>query len=122
MFGLAVVGGGGAFEIGAMQHGRCTEFLRDASLDRVGIDENGAVAALGGDQFQFVRIEGTNGGPIGGINDFDLDGLGFANFQAVGNMGAVPEPTTWAMLILGFGMVGGTMRRRGSQSMRLRTA
>lgn len=25
---------------------------------------------------------------------------------------AVPEPSTWAMLILGFGMVGGTMRRR----------
>jgi hypothetical protein len=89
---------------------------------RQSYDLGGAVAALGGNQFQFVRIEGTNGGPIGGINDFDFDGLGFANFQAVGNMGAVPEPTTWAMLILGFGMVGGTMRRRGSQSMRLRTA
>ncbi|PZO86692.1 MAG: hypothetical protein DI623_16060, partial [Sphingomonas sanxanigenens] len=25
---------------------------------------------------------------------------------------AVPEPTTWAMLIAGFGMVGGAMRRR----------
>lgn len=26
--------------------------------------------------------------------------------------GAVPEPTTWAMLILGFAMVGGSVRRR----------
>lgn len=27
---------------------------------------------------------------------------------------AVPEPATWAMMILGFGVVGGTMRRRSS--------
>lgn len=33
-----------------------------------------------------------------------------------GNM--VPEPSTWAMLILGFGMVGGTMRRRGKTQLR----
>lgn len=26
---------------------------------------------------------------------------------------AVPEPSTWAMLILGFGLLGGAMRRRG---------
>ena len=26
--------------------------------------------------------------------------------------GAVPEPSTWAMLILGFGAVGGALRRR----------
>ena len=29
--------------------------------------------------------------------------------------GAVPEPATWAMLILGFGLVGGAMRRRTSK-------
>jgi hypothetical protein len=27
--------------------------------------------------------------------------------------GAVPEPATWAMMILGFGLVGASMRRRG---------
>ena len=26
----------------------------------------------------------------------------------------VPEPATWAMLIVGFGMVGATMRRRNA--------
>lgn len=26
--------------------------------------------------------------------------------------GGVPEPTTWAMMIAGFGLIGGTMRRR----------
>jgi hypothetical protein len=29
-------------------------------------------------------------------------------------MGAVPEPATWAMMILGFGVIGGAMRRRPS--------
>jgi PEP-CTERM motif len=27
-------------------------------------------------------------------------------------LGAIPEPATWAMMILGFGMIGGAMRRR----------
>lgn len=37
-----------------------------------------------------------------------------ANFRVTGNLvaAAVPEPTTWAMLILGFGVVGGALRRR----------
>jgi hypothetical protein len=45
--------------------------------------------------------------------------LGLAgNFYNVGSAsislvtGAVPEPASWAMLIAGFGLVGGTMRRR----------
>ena len=33
------------------------------------------------------------------------------NFEASAT-GAVPEPVTWAMLVGGFGVVGGTMRRR----------
>lgn len=34
------------------------------------------------------------------------------NSIGVRGMGAVPEPATWAMLILGMGVVGGAMRRR----------
>lgn len=30
-----------------------------------------------------------------------------------GTLGFVPEPATWAMLVIGFGMIGGSMRRRG---------
>jgi len=33
-------------------------------------------------------------------------------YEALDTPGAVPEPATWAMLIGGFGMVGGTLRRR----------
>jgi hypothetical protein len=32
---------------------------------------------------------------------------------------AVPEPATWAMMILGFGLVGGAMRSRQRQSVRV---
>ena len=35
---------------------------------------------------------------------------------------AVPEPATWAMMILGFGMVGGFMRRRQRQAGRFNLA
>jgi hypothetical protein len=50
--------------------------------------------------------------------------FGHPNSPAIGNPavdtwvirrgigGAVPEPTTWAMLLAGFGIVGGAMRRR----------
>jgi hypothetical protein len=34
----------------------------------------------------------------------------------------VPEPATWALMILGFGAVGGTMRRRRSATAKLRLA
>ncbi|HEY1144448.1 MAG TPA: PEPxxWA-CTERM sorting domain-containing protein [Sphingomicrobium sp.] len=38
-----------------------------------------------------------------------------------GNPGAVPEPATWAMMLLGFGFVGGAMRR-GRRQLKLAAA
>lgn len=38
------------------------------------------------------------------------------------DMGAVPEPATWAMMILGFGMVGGAMRQRRRPEVRVKYA
>ena len=46
------------------------------------------------------------------------DGLAVDNFTVTARAGAVtpapavPEPATWAMMVIGFGLVGGTMRRR----------
>ncbi len=50
-------------------------------------------------------------------NPQSLYSLSFSNGIVNGLTGAVPEPATWAMLILGFGMVGGAMRRRRTMGM-----
>jgi hypothetical protein len=49
----------------------------------------------------------------------DRRGLGYDNFsfQAIAS-GAVPEPATWAMMILGFSAIGFSMRRKQRQSIR----
>jgi PEP-CTERM motif len=39
-------------------------------------------------------------------------GFEFDNFTIGAGLSAVPEPATWAMLITGFGLVGGALRRR----------
>jgi hypothetical protein len=55
-----------------------------------------------GDQVAFfARWSGANDGPES-----------FFLVAAPGGTGAVPEPATWAMMILGFGAAGSVMRRR----------
>ncbi len=48
------------------------------------------------------------------------DGLAIDNFRLSATLapavGAVPEPATWAMMIGGFGVVGGAMRRRKARA------
>jgi len=41
---------------------------------------------------------------------------GTANYGFRFRLGAVPEPATWVMMILGFGLIGWSLRRRGSLS------
>ncbi len=53
------------------------------------------------------------------FNDFtnDWDGFweeGIISVEYLPEMGVVPEPATWAMMIAGFGMVGFAARRRRS--------
>ena len=79
---------------------------------RRSFDVGSAVTALGATQFRFVRLTGTGSAPISGDNGFDPDAVGYANFVDLTPVNAVPEPATWAMLIGGFGAIGGVMRRR----------
>jgi hypothetical protein len=46
------------------------------------------------------------------ITTTDGGGLGYDDFMFDIGGGAVPEPTTWAMMLAGFGAVGGLLRRR----------
>jgi len=56
-----------------------------------------------------------------GSQMFDVttnDGLAVDDFHLSASLAqnaAVPEPATWAMMIVGFGLVGGTMRRRAAK-------
>ncbi len=50
----------------------------------------------------------TNFQPTGANTPFTIDG-------SVGRViGAVPEPATWGMMVAGFGLVGGMLRRRST--------
>lgn len=63
------------------------------------------------------NIAATNGRVR--INSFGTN-ITSARFSSTGNsfeidnlaVGAIPEPSTWAMLILGFGVIGATLRRK----------
>ena len=54
--------------------------------------------------------------PVGVISNYtDVRGLDFATSAATG---AVPEPGTWAMMLMGFGAAGFAMRRRRAGELR----
>ncbi|KQT31992.1 hypothetical protein ASG29_09010 [Sphingomonas sp. Leaf412] len=59
--------------------------------------------------FTSVTLQG--GTQSGVAETYNLDNLRFG----VSAAGGVPEPATWALMILGFGAVGGAMRRRSGQ-------
>jgi hypothetical protein len=55
----------------------------------------------------YARYQSLN---VTGNNASSASGMGTVYIAPV--VGAVPEPATWGMMILGFGMVGAGMRRR----------
>ncbi len=52
---------------------------------------------------------------LGQILITDAAGAGEANLNGLQITAAVPEPATWAMMIFGFGGIGGAMRHRRAQ-------
>lgn len=60
------------------------------------------LASYGGGEANGLRITATNVTP--------------------GNVGAVPEPATWAMMMVGFGMIGFGLRRRAKVATSVRFA
>lgn len=74
--------------------------------------DTGAITAPGQGHLSFAPGVSNVGGLIlqwgpSGYNA-GLDNISFS----YKNAGAVPEPATWAMMILGFGLVGASLRRR----------
>lgn len=52
---------------------------------------------------------GLDHGATGGVA---VRSFGGVNFDSISVGGTVPEPASWALMIVGFGMVGATLRRR----------
>ena len=56
---------------------------------------------------------GTQAGPFSLTTRYDISfGAGSGTFNGTANLTAVPEPATWGMMIVGFGLMGGALRRR----------
>lgn len=91
-----------------------TAFAADGSLlgsvsnTGLGIEFLGLVTNDGNERIRGVLFSLVGAEPAG----FAIDSLRFGRRGQVINP-SVPEPATWAMLILGFGFVGGAMRRKG---------
>jgi hypothetical protein len=86
-------------------------------LDIYSVVVNGISAVKSGDakgQFEFFSVAGV---PItfGAVNSIVVNGFSRGNGSYGGNAtftAAVPETTTWAIMLLGMGGIGATMRHR----------
>ncbi len=80
-----------------------------ATITIGGLSSNYNVATAGYPNRTFFGI--TSDTAITGFTLKATGGYGeFDNFTLASAVSAIPEPATWAMMIYGFGLVGGTMR------------
>lgn len=109
-FGPVTAGDTLVFKINVTNNG--DYFYSQRSLNADGITHIFSAAYGGGD---FAIPAGTYVGfeDLTGGGDLDYDDLQFVftNVRGV-EVGGIPEPATWAMLIAGFGLVGMAARRR----------
>lgn len=71
----------------------------------------------GGNATSFFRFDAGSG-----VDSFDFNRNGLSNavLFRTGQMGAVPEPSTWIFMLLGMTGVGFAMRRKDKQTLRVR--
>jgi PEP-CTERM motif len=80
-------------------------------------------AVKSGNDFILYQYTGTNSFTTDGLqmgNNAEAPSLSHIIFFGDVVAGGVPEPATWAMLLLGMGMVGSSIRRRRSDRTALR--
>lgn len=89
--------------------GRDGSVLKTFNGVDVAMSPNGSWTTPVMNPYATITISGADRANIGGLR-FRSDGNAFEmdNFA----IGAVPEPATWALFVLGFGALGGAMRRR----------
>ena len=72
------------------------------------------VQAAGGLSLASLGFNTVSGNNIYFASDLIISNGNTGNVGALRNPGAVPEPATWAMMLVGFGAMGVSMRRRRS--------
>ncbi len=82
--------------------------LRELGLSFGGVDTT--LAQLDGNPYSGGRVDLRLGSD--GDGELYLLSKTFGNIYRLDSLIAVPEPASWMMLIVGFGLVGGTLRRR----------
>jgi len=104
-FASGTKGFGGSFSLSPGGFGQGLAFFINGTDEVTGIDElDGFYGFVSGTPFTSVRITGAF--LLEGIQEtYTLDNLQFG-------ASVVPEPMTWAMMILGLGAVGVSMRYR----------
>lgn len=63
----------------------------------------------------YINAYGTDGTRISSVQfqtNADITGVGQVRFGGARQIGAIPEPATWAMMIMGFGAAGALLRQR----------
>ncbi len=91
---------GSAFDIGLLAAGQVSGPFT------IFLDRSMTGSFMG--EFSFAGL-GTNASdPLG----LDATSRLFLKAQVTGASGAIPEPATWAMMIVGFGAIGAGLRRR----------
>lgn len=71
-----------------------------------------ALGAVGAEVYSLGQSRDDINGGTSGYSTFIFGFKGVGGTPVVPGGGAVPEPSTWMMLIAGFGLVGAAMRRR----------
>ncbi len=91
----------GSFALMPLLSGVSSAYYGNPNVNFSGMDSNEPFAFFNFDSTTaFDRIDITQNGGGG----FELDNI------TVGNTGAVPEPASWALMILGFGGIGALLR------------
>jgi hypothetical protein len=92
-----------------------SETFNDVDLGKGNGENRFLITAGAGQAIDKIVFSDLMGVTDGVSHDYDFDSLRQASFNVTGIISPVPEPATWAMFILGFGLMGGMLRMSRSR-------
>jgi len=111
LVGATDIGGDNWESVGALNFlspdATTTEGLRDGNAAAYSLELSSLIAGLEIAEGETFGLRWSLADGIGAD-----DGLAIDNLELAASVAAVPEPTSWALMISGFGLVGVALRRR----------